>query len=328
VTAGLRHRAVRVGRAATTLVLDLLALKPIAVFVWAFSQRANTIHFPERARLLARIDGALAAGRPVVVAANHVSWFDDPVIPMALYRSGPRAALELGGLALLLAVAAFLPASLGLGVGLAGALGIAAFGVNKPWWTLGDLVNLSDASVLRGKLALTRKAPPGPLLRVWLRLADVLIPWFMRSGTVRTIFVDRRAGEEARQVRERALEAALAVAARPEPVWVFFEGGRTKLPGRIAPARRGVGALILGLRKRGLEPLVLVVVHRGMERLIPPGGRRFLSTGHRVEVRWAEFDTESCASASRGDDQELADAIREQALRLDAAARTAETPPG
>jgi 1-acyl-sn-glycerol-3-phosphate acyltransferase len=327
VAAGLRRRAVQLARGATTLVLDLLALKPIAVFVWGFSQRANAIHFPERARLLARIEGALAAGRPVVVAANHVSWFDDPVIPMALYRSGPRAALELGALAILLAAAASLPAPLGLAVGLAGALGVAAFGVNKPWWTLGDLVNLSDASVLRGKLALTRKAPPGPLLRAWLRVADSLIPWFMRSGTVRTIFVDRRAGEEARQVRERALEAALAVAARPEPVWVFFEGGRTKVPGRIAPARRGVGALILGLQKRGFEPLVLVVVHRGMERLIPPGGSRFLSTGHRVEVRWAEFDPQTC-SDSRGDDQALADAIREQALLLDAAARTAETPPG
>jgi 1-acyl-sn-glycerol-3-phosphate acyltransferase len=92
------------GRRTTTLLLDLLVVKPIAIFVWCFSQRANTIHFSEREAMLRRIDAAFAEGRPVLVAANHVSWFDDPVIPMALYRSGQRASLEYAGLAALVAV--------------------------------------------------------------------------------------------------------------------------------------------------------------------------------------------------------------------------------
>lgn len=316
------------GRRVTTLVLDLIVLKPLAIFVWWFGQRANRIDFREREALAARIEAALAAGRPVVVASNHVSWFDDPVIPMALHRTGQRAGLEVVALAALVLVGFVLPAPLGVALPLAGALAVAAFGVHKTWWTLGDLVNLSDASVLRGKLALTRERPPGLPLRALLRVADVVIPWFMRSGTVSTIFVDRRAGEEARRTRARAIEAALEVAARPEPVWLFFEGGRTKSPGRIAPARRGVGSLVLGLRARGLSPLVVVLVHRGMERLIPPGGSRFLSFGHRVQVCWSEFDAEHCPAVASRDEQAVAEAIRAEAVRLNGAASPEEVRPG
>jgi 1-acyl-sn-glycerol-3-phosphate acyltransferase len=318
----------RISRSATTLTLDLLVLKPLAIFVWWFSHLANEVSFPGRRDLLRRVNRALAEDRPVVVALNHVSWFDDPVIPMALYATGRRAFCEfltLGSLATAcwLLPAEVLPPPAGLALVVAGALLIALLGARKVWWTLGDLVNLSDASVLRGKIALTRKTPPGPLLRASLGLADRAIPWFMRSGTTKTVFVDRRPGEEAKRTRARAIDATLDLAARLEPVWVFFEGGRTRVPGVLAPARRGIGSLILGLRERGLDPLVVVVYHHGMERLIPPGGSRFLAYGHRVEVRWSVFDVDA-RGATVHRDQEIADAVREVALRLQASVVSGE----
>ncbi len=312
-----RSVPVRWLRALEKALLDLVAFKPIAVFVWWFSTRANTLHFASRRALRRRIDRALVEGRPVLVASNHVSWFDDPVIPIALYRSGERALVELGALAAWLGFWALDP--LGMGhpalravAALAGVLAVARWGCSKLWWTLGDLANLSDASVLRGKLELTRGRPPGALLSSLLRLADVAIRHFMRSDCVRTLLVDRGAGESARRARAQALERAIEVAARPEAVWIFFEGGRSKRPGEIAPARRGVGALYLGLREQGLRPLLIALSHRGMQRLIPPGGRRFLSGGHRVEVRWAELDP-------RADDaRAIAEEVRAEVVRLQA----------
>jgi 1-acyl-sn-glycerol-3-phosphate acyltransferase len=316
-------------RRTTTLLLDLLVMKPIAISVWCFSQRANTIHFSEREAMLRRIDAAFAEGRPVLVAANHVSWFDDPVIPMALYRSGQRASLEYAALAALVAVCWALPEDIppprtGVALCVAAVLCIGLLGSRKVWWTLGALENLSDARVLRGKFALTREAPPGPILRGLLTLADSAIPWFMRSGTVRTVFVDRRPGEDARRVSARGVAAALDVAERLEPVWVFFEGGRTKNPPEIAPARRGIGALLLGLRERGQRPLLLVVYHRGMERLIPPGGSHFLSSGHEVFVRWTEFDAEASGAVAKSDDLAVANEVREVVVRLQTAMTASE----
>jgi hypothetical protein len=265
----------------------------------------------------------------VLVAANHVSWFDDPVIPMALYRSGQRASLEYAGLAALVAVCWALPEGIlppwtGVALCVAAALCIGLLGSRKVWWTLGALENLSDARVLRGKFALTREAPPGPILRGLLTLADSAIPWFMRSGTVRTVFVDRRPGEDARRVSARGVAAALDVAERLEPVWVFFEGGRAKNPPEIAPARRGIGALLLGLRERGQHPLLLVVYHRGMERLIPPGGSHFLSSEHEVFVRWTEFDAEASEAVAKSDDLAVANEVREVAVRLQTAMTASE----
>jgi hypothetical protein len=137
----------------------------------------------------------------------------------------------------------------------------------------------------------------------------------MRTGTTKTIFVDRRPGEEAKRTRAQALATTLERAERLEPVWVFFEGGRSKVPGIIAPARRGIGSLVLGLRERGHQPLVVVAYHRGMERLIPPGGSRFLSYGHQVEVRWSLFDLESSSGAAN-DAQAVANAVQETAVGL------------
>ena len=304
-------------------------MKPIAISVWCFSQRANTIHFSEREAMLRRIDAAFAEGRPVLVAANHVSWFDDPVIPMALYRSGQRASLEYAALAALVAVCWALPEDIlpprtGVALCVAAVLCIGLLGSRKVWWTLGALENLSDARVLRGKFALTREAPPGPILRGLLTLADSAIPWFMRSGTVRTVFVDRRPGEDARRVSAHGVAAALDVAERLEPVWVFFEGGRTKNPPEIAPARRGIGALLLGLRERGQRPLLLVVYHRGMERLIPPGGSHFLSSEHEVFVRWTEFDAEASGAVAKSDELAVANEVREVAVRLQTAMTASE----
>jgi hypothetical protein len=135
------------------------------------------------------------------------------------------------------------------------------------------------------------------------------------------VFVDRRGSEHARRTNARATDRTLDVAERLEPVWVFFEGGRTKTPGVIAPARHGIGTLILGARERGRRPWVGVVYHRGMERLIPPGGSHFLSSGHVVEVRWTEFDVEGSKAVGEGDAQAVADAIRAEAMRLQDAAR-------
>lgn len=310
----------RVSRAATTLILDVLIIKPIGIFVWWFSRWANSIHFHGRQQLLHRIRSAQADGRPVLVAVNHVSWFDDPVIPMTLYGTGQQASLEfvaLGGfvtLCWLLTPEILSPPAVVIAGG-AGAAAIALLGARKVWWTLGDLVNLSDASVLHGKFALTRKAPPGPLLGAVLRLADSAIPWFMRSDSTKTVFVDRRPGEEGKRARARAVAMTLGLAERLEPVWVFFEGGRSRIPGIIAPARRGIGSLVLGLQERGYRPLVVVVYHHGMERLIPPGGSRFLSYGHHVEVRWSTFDA-GLSNAVADDAQAIADAVREVAVRL------------
>jgi 1-acyl-sn-glycerol-3-phosphate acyltransferase len=317
----LREALATLARGATSLVLELVLVKPLCIFIWWFSQRANTIHFHGRAELRASIERALAQGRPVFVASNHVSWFDDPVIPIALFGTGQRAALEIVLLAAFASLCAWLSPSMLApplaALGIAGALVAAARSpARKIWWTLGDLVNLSDAKVLRGKLALTRSRPPGPLLRALVAVADVAIPHFMRTESVRTVFVDRRNDEQARRANERAVEQTLDIAERLEPVWVFFEGGRTKTPGVIAPARRGIGSLILGARERGRRPWVGVVYHRGMERLIPPGGRQFLSTGHEVEVCWAEFDVEGSKEVGDGDAQAVADAVRAEAVRL------------
>jgi hypothetical protein len=248
---------------------------------------------------------------------------------MALYRSGQRASLEYTALAALVAVCWALPEDIlpprtGVALCVAAVLCIGLLGSRKVWWTLGALENLSDARVLRGKFALTREAPPGPILRGLLTLADSAIPWFMRSGTVRTVFVDRRPGEDARRVSARGVAAALDVAERLEPVWVFFEGGRTKNPPEIAPARRGIGALLLGLRERGQRPLLLVVYHRGMERLIPPGGSHFLSSEHEVFVRWTEFDAEASGAVAKSDDLAVANEVREVAVRLQTAMTASE----
>jgi len=307
-------------RRLATAVLDLVVFKPIALFVAWLSFRANRIDFEGREQLCERVQCALRRGRPVLLASNHVSWFDDPVIPMALFRTGRRASLELGGLAVWIALCATAPAPAldavtRTSAALAGALALAFFGVHKAWWTLGALENLSDASVLRGKLALTRARAPGPALRAVLAVADPAIRSFMRSDTVKTVLVDRRPGEDARRGRERALEQAVAIAAEPAIVWVFFEGGRSKTPGVIAPARRGIGALAIRLRERGHDPLVVAIAHRGMERVIPPGAPRFLSSGHRVTVRWAELDREIGDAEPQGE-QAVADAVRTAVVRL------------
>ena len=53
------------------------------------------MRFRERGELHRRVRRAVRAGRPVLFASNHVSMFDDPVVPMALFRTGSRAAAEL-----------------------------------------------------------------------------------------------------------------------------------------------------------------------------------------------------------------------------------------
>jgi 1-acyl-sn-glycerol-3-phosphate acyltransferase len=316
-------RLLRIPARLATAILDLALTKPMAIFVWWLSNRANAMRFRERGELHRRVRRAVRAGRPVLFASNHVSMFDDPVVPMALFRMGPRAAAELAVLALLLALCwavpdALLPPALPLLAALGWAAAITFFGTGKEWWSLGDLVNFSGAAALRGKLESGSDRPLSRLHRVLLAVADPAIYYFMRSRVVKTVFVDRRAGEAAKSARERAVALTIEIAARAEPVWIFFEGGRSGDPREIGPARKGIGAVILGLRERGLDPLVVAIYQRGTERVIPRGSSRWLTTGHRIDVRWSEcvLDRWDDGERERRDPQVIADAVRAQVVQL------------
>jgi hypothetical protein len=223
----------RVVAGIVSTVLDLIAVKPIAILVWWLSNRANRIDFQERAELRRRVEAASRGGRPVLFASNHLSMFDDPVLPMALYRMGSRAPAELAALAALLVACWAVPTSVAppvvlRGAVLAWAVVIVVFGARKVWWSLGDLVNFSGASALRSKLEIGSTRPLSRFHLALLSVADRSICYFMRSRTVKTVFVDRRAGEEAKRARAHAVVETTEIAARAEPLWLFFEGGRAK----------------------------------------------------------------------------------------------------
>ena len=88
-------------------------MKPIAIFVWWLSNRANRIELQDRAELRRRVEAAARGGRPVLFASNHLSMFDDPVLPMALYRLGFRAVAELSALTALLVACWVVPGEIG-----------------------------------------------------------------------------------------------------------------------------------------------------------------------------------------------------------------------
>jgi 1-acyl-sn-glycerol-3-phosphate acyltransferase len=307
--------------AGITTLLNVVVVKPMSVFIWWLAAKANRTLFHQREDLARRVRSARKQGRPVLFASNHVSMFDDPVVPMALFRTGPRAAAELALLVGLVAAgwwrgpaAPF--ADLLAWTTVAYALAIALLGARKTWWSIGDLVNFSGSSALRAKVESTQAGVVSTPRRFLLGIANPLIFLFMRTGAVRTILVDRRSGDAARDARARALNEIQAVAARGEPVWIFFEGGRSRDPDVLRPARRGIGETLLQLQEAGLRPLVIAIRQRGLERVIPLGGRRWLTRGHTIEIRWSEFEPER-----RGDDpQELADAVRRtvEAIRLPA----------
>ena len=318
-----RRALVRIAVLLTTPILNLVATKPIAIGVWWLSERANCMHFEGRRALRRLARRAAREGRPVIFATNHVSMFDDPVVPMALYRTGSRSALELLVLGALVALWWALPETAGWpaaggAVVAAWATGIALLGARKTWWSLGDLVNFSGATALRARLESGRERPFSSRRLALLALADPAIYFFMRSGVVRTVFVDRRAGEEAKHARTRAVEETVEIAARPEPIWIFFEGGRAEVPGAIGPARRGLGDVVLALRARGLDPLVVAVHHRGLERVIPRDSRRWIATGHRLDVAWAECGADLTANAGpdEGDPQVVANRVRARVAEL------------
>jgi hypothetical protein len=177
----------RIPASLSTAILNLSITKPIAIFVWWLSNRANTMRFQERGELHRRVQRAVRAGRPVLFAPNHVSMFDDPIVPMTLFRTGPRAAAELVILALLLALCwavpdALLPPALPCLAALGWTATIALFGAGKEWWSLGDLISFSGAAALRGKLESGTDRPLSRLHRVLLAVADPAIYFFMRSG--------------------------------------------------------------------------------------------------------------------------------------------------
>jgi 1-acyl-sn-glycerol-3-phosphate acyltransferase len=82
----------RIPASLSTAILNLSISKPIAIFVWWLSNRANTTRFRERGELHRRVQRAVRAGRPVLLASNHVSMFDDPVVPIRLFAACSRMA--------------------------------------------------------------------------------------------------------------------------------------------------------------------------------------------------------------------------------------------
>lgn len=315
-----------------SILLDLILSKPISIFVWWLYAGANRTSFRGRAELARRVKRARRAGEPVLFASNHLSMFDDPVVPMALFRTGPRAAAELSGLAALVALWLITPESaLATDVFAASvigySLGIALFGSRKIWWSIGDLVNFSGVSALRGKMESGRERPLSALVRMLLAIADPVIFFFMRSATVKTVLVDRRPGEESKESRARAVERTIELAARGERIWIFFEGGRTRIPDEIRPARGGIGQVIKGLQARGVRPVVIAIHHRGLEHVIPIASRRWLTSGHRIDVRWSEFDLGSDVTGGilAREAQEIADEIRSAVVRLQSEWRSEHT---
>jgi hypothetical protein len=249
--------------------------------------------------------------------------FDDPVVPMALFRTGPRALAELACLVLLLFLwwlipPALVPQKAFPAVVAAYLAGIALLGARKTWWSIGDLVNFSGAAALRGKMEITREGSLSRPARTLLAVADPVVFFFMRSATVKTVLVDRRSGEEGKRSRARATERAVELAAAGEQIWIFFEGGRSREPDRIQPARGGIGQVVSGLRERGIRPLVIVIHHRGLERVIPISSRRWLTSGHHIDIRWSEYDLDRIDvsdTASRAP-QKIADDVRDAVVEL------------
>jgi 1-acyl-sn-glycerol-3-phosphate acyltransferase len=315
--------AARALDASVSILLNLVLGKPISIFVWWLHAWANHTTFHGRSELARRVKRARRAGDPVLFASNHLSMFDDPVIPMALFRTGPRAAAELSGLVALLllwrvtpstaappeAVVAFL---------IAYALGIALLGARKTWWSIGDLVNFSGASALRGRMESGRDRPLSLPARFLLNLADPVVFFFMRSATVKTVLVDRRPGEDGKRSRVRAAERGIELAAEGEQIWIFFEGGRTRIPNEIRPARGGIGRVIKGLQALGIRPVVIAIHHRGLEHVIPILSRRWLTSGHRIDIRWSEFDVggEGTRDNTDQESQNVADDVRAAVVRL------------
>jgi len=327
------RRMVRALDALVSILLNLLLAKPISIFVWWLHARANRTRFHGRAELARRVRRARRAGEPVLFASNHLSMFDDPVVPMALFRTGPRAAAELLFLAALLTLWQMTPPKLvppeaffAFVVGYS--LGIALFGARKTWWSLGDLANFSGASALRGKMESGRDRPVSALARSMLAIADPVIFFFMRSATVKTVLVDRRLGEEGRQSRVRAVEHTIEVAAGGEQIWIFFEGGRTRIPDEIRPARGGIGQVVKGLQARGMRPVVIAIHHRGLEHVIPISSRRWLRSGHRIDIRWSEFDLEEdeAHGITAQDPQKISDEVRAAVVRLQSEWRSERSP--
>ncbi len=78
-----------------------------------------------------------------------------------------------------------------------------------------------------------------------------------------------------------------------------------------------------GLQLRGIRPLVIAVHHRGLEQVIPMSSRRWLSSGHRIDIRWSEFELEgdTTRGAATQDPRKIADEIRSAVLRLQSAWR-------
>ncbi|TFH31912.1 MAG: hypothetical protein E4H00_02555 [Myxococcales bacterium] len=310
----------------SVLLLNALVTKPICVFVYWLSHCKNRTRFHERRKLESTLHEARRQGRPILFASNHLSMFDDPIVPMALYRLGPKALGELVCLSLL-SIAAFVsglstPSGMFFGAtAFAFAVWASAFGARKLWWSMGDLANFTTSAGLEARLSGNGQQRLGPIKRRALAMAGWLLRGLMTSPVVKTVFVDRRGGDDAQRMRARSLALAVEIAAEGEPLWVFVEGGRSRNPDEIQPARRGIGELVTELGRRNRVPLVVGVHHRGLEEVIPIGAQKFLDLrSHVLDVRWCvlEFPPE------QDDPQGIADAVRRGLVALQADWRQAQ----
>jgi 1-acyl-sn-glycerol-3-phosphate acyltransferase len=163
-----------------------------------------------------------------------------------------------------------------------------------------------------------KEKPLSILMRWLLAVASPVIFLFMRSSTVKTVFVDRRLDENAKQSRARAVKKMLALAIEGKQVWMFFEGTRTRRPDEILPARGGIGHIVKGLEARGIRPVIIAIHHRGLEKVIPMSSRRWLTSGHQIDIRWAKFNPKGgeANGIDAEDPQKIADDIRSAVVHL------------
>ncbi len=124
-----------------SIFLNLVVVKPIAIFVWWLSARSNYTTFHARAELASLVKQARREGTAILFVSNHLSMFDDPIIPMALFRTGLRASAELLGLAALLTLGRVVPATIiepgaFACVIVAFLIGIGLRGARKTWCSL------------------------------------------------------------------------------------------------------------------------------------------------------------------------------------------------
>ncbi len=112
-----------------------------------------------------------------------------------------------------------------------------------------------------------------------------------------------------------------------------------RLPGRVAMEQRrtpaGVARRVVGASLRRALALVLDLfvvkpislfawwLAFGLEKVMPIGSRRWIDSGHRIDVRWRPLD--GGTGDLEGDAQAIADRVREAVIALQAEWRAVAT---